>query len=1064
MNKKVSTILTLSLMLGGSLLSSSAFAQTKLPIGDKVSASNKLKADGKTAYFIVQDQGTTAALTNQSVLGYEYVDEATQTTIKPVVVTADQNINMNVDKSKERFLWTVEQHADGGKYTYEFTNVATGQKLRVDNNSGAFDQLELSTAAGNWTNDATEFSFGAKSNSYEEGAGTNAWRLLVAATLSDTDDTNDQALSLLHPSDNYVVDRATFSTSNSFVINLYSVKDTELADPNGLNDLYNLAGFNFAIEEGVTNIFADGKIKAIKVEDGDVEWGTQVSGEYPYSFPAGTYFAVKTPAGDYSTMSATEKKNYLLGCTFIAVSPSSNVADDADEQAAGRGFTLTTVSGQDLNCYTEQRAGVVDVHEQTSGNDISVFNACFEGWENAGVADKYALALKNVRYQAKSTETKHEQKSLALNVIAVHYGSTRYLATSDYATNNFVFTLAKSSAIDPVEAKILNENGASIYNIQFVSNDANDHKSEYGKYLTIATNSLNTYWAKGIALADLNTPAFEFVISKVVDKNITFTNRETGVSFTTMLYPETAEGVGVYSIALGTDETLEVADIADNGNVQKGTPTTMNKTYIKLIPVADVNMFDGYLNVEDETIMTMTFARDLEPTSNKYYPILKDDYTIPTTGNKLTDEVSEAVQWQLVKAQKEPKYLTYDYYYIKDGKATIKQQGDTVAIQPYYLQLVKDGQVIADEYININGQAVDVDASKVAVYIKNNVDGSVAIKTDVKATSNQYLSVTDYDADEYGSGNGKFNSTDGMLMQYIAEEPKATDIKTYLVSDAPVISWQNQGHATLQSEEGLYITMEENNDGKVNSIEPETFYLTKTDTNKAIPSFYISKGINGDATTERLYLFNPVDSIPYLVNAPVDTRYEWDEETTKAIFKAGTLLTPDTMKTIIKAEETVIAQKADNEGVEGGLNRFKFQIVEDEEGQGYYYIRQTNSPIYNKNGVKTGEETLYLRNLNGKLTWTKSSATKAERVKVAIEEVAAPTANEGVSTTDVKVIALDGAINIKNAAGKNVVVSTILGQIVANEVLTSDNATISVPAGIAIVSVDGEEAVKVSVR
>ena len=224
------------------------------------------------------------------------------------------------------------------------------------------------------------------------------------------------------------------------------------------------------------------------------------------------------------------------------------------------------------------------------------------------------------------------------------------------------------------------------------------------------------------------------------------------------------------------------------------------------------------------------------------------------------------------------------------------------------------------------------------------------------------------------------------------------------------------------------------------------------------------KFCNGDATTERLYLFNPVDSIPYLVNAPVDTRYEWDEETTKAIFKAGTLLTPDTMKTIIKAEETVIAQKADNEGVEGGLNRFKFQIIEDEEGTGYYYIRQTNSPIYNKNGVKTGEETLYLRNLNGKLTWTKSSATKAERVKVAIEEVAAPTANEGVATSEVKVVAYDGAINIKNAAGKNVVVSTILGQIVANEVLTSDNATISVPAGIAIVSVDGEEAVKVSVR
>ena len=74
------------------------------------------------------------------------------------------------------------------------------------------------------------------------------------------------------------------------------------------------------------------------------------------------------------------------------------------------------------------------------------------------------------------------------------------------------------------------------------------------------------------------------------------------------------------------------------------------------------------------------------------------------------------------------------------------------------------------------------------------------------------------------------------------------------------------------------------------------------------------------------------------------------------------------------------------------------------------------------------------------------------------------TENESINATEVSVVATDGGVYIKNAAGKNVVISTILGQIVANEVLTSDNATIAVPAGIAIVSVDGEEAVKVSVK
>ena len=545
-------------------------------------------------------------------------------------------------------------------------------------------------------------------------------------------------------------------------------------------------------------------------------------------------------------------------------------------------------------------------------------------------------------------------------------------------------------------------------------------------------------------------PAYQFVISKVVDKNITFTNRETGEHFTTALYPE--EG-GAYSISISGNKDLEVADIEEDNDVVKSSRTTMNETLIELVPVTDVDMFDGFLNVEDETIMTMAFARDYTPTSNKLYPIVAN-LAFPTSGDRLTEEASESVEWQLVKADKKPTYKTYDYYYLKDGKATIKHLGDTVAVQPYYLQLVQDGKV-EDKYISISGTSVSLNGSttNAKVYIKNNVDGSVAIKTDIDG--DYYLSVNDYEK-EYGTSSTDFNEEDQIKMNAVLNQPKAISIKTYLVSDSPIISWENQGHVTLQTEMGIYITKAEDNSGIVNSNEPETFYLTKTDTKKAIPSFYISKGINGDAATERMYLFNPVDSIPYLVNAPVDTRYEWDEETTKAIFKAGTLLTPDTMKTIIKGEETVIAQEANNDGVEEGLNRFKFQIIETEDDDAYYYIRQVDA---DRDG-----NTMYLRNLNGKLTWTKSSATKAERVKVAIEEVAAPTANEGVSASEVKVVAYDGAINIKNAAGKNVVVSTILGQIVANEVLTSDNATISVPAGIAIVSVDGEEAVKVSVR
>lgn len=76
----------------------------------------------------------------------------------------------------------------------------------------------------------------------------------------------------------------------------------------------------------------------------------------------------------------------------------------------------------------------------------------------------------------------------------------------------------------------------------------------------------------------------------------------------------------------------------------------------------------------------------------------------------------------------------------------------------------------------------------------------------------------------------------------------------------------------------------------------------------------------------------------------------------------------------------------------------------------------------------------------------------------------APTANGEISTDEVSVVAANGQVIIKNAAGKTVTISNLLGKTLANTVLSSDNATISVPAGIVVVSVEGAEAVKAVVK
>ena len=75
------------------------------------------------------------------------------------------------------------------------------------------------------------------------------------------------------------------------------------------------------------------------------------------------------------------------------------------------------------------------------------------------------------------------------------------------------------------------------------------------------------------------------------------------------------------------------------------------------------------------------------------------------------------------------------------------------------------------------------------------------------------------------------------------------------------------------------------------------------------------------------------------------------------------------------------------------------------------------------------------------------------------------TSNDNINNVEgVSVVAGNGTVTVQGAAGKSVVITNILGKVVAETVLTSDNATIAVPAGIVAVAVDGEEAVKTVVK
>ena len=74
------------------------------------------------------------------------------------------------------------------------------------------------------------------------------------------------------------------------------------------------------------------------------------------------------------------------------------------------------------------------------------------------------------------------------------------------------------------------------------------------------------------------------------------------------------------------------------------------------------------------------------------------------------------------------------------------------------------------------------------------------------------------------------------------------------------------------------------------------------------------------------------------------------------------------------------------------------------------------------------------------------------------------TANDEISASEISVVAGNGVVTVKGAEGKNVVITNVLGQQVASTVVSSNEAQIATPAGVVVVAVEGEAAVKAIVK
>ena len=206
--------------------------------------------------------------------------------------------------------------------------------------------------------------------------------------------------------------------------------------------------------------------------------------------------------------------------------------------------------------------------------------------------------------------------------------------------------------------------------------------------------------------------------------------------------------------------------------------------------------------------------------------------------------------------------------------------------------------------------------------------------------------------------------------------------------------------------------------------------------------------------TANMYGINNIHNNPYIIES------EAGEYKAKLAFVNGfhtndTLYIPrenaDTVKLAMDTPDFNIAKFAFRY-VDDQAKTFKIQTQYKEYLGGYNYATEEDvAELYEENPSWISNEG-YLRWVNGTIAVVEGwEAGDVFSIEEGVE--ATPTANEET----------DGAVIVKGAEGKNVIVSTILGKVVANEVLNSDNETIAAPAGIVVVSVDGES-FKVAVK
>ena len=455
-------------------------------------------------------------------------------------------------------------------------------------------------------------------------------------------------------------------------------------------------------------------------------------------------------------------------------------------------------------------------------------------------------------------------------------------------------------------------------------------------------------------------------------------------------------------------------------------------------------VFASDLGLSGLETITLTKVEDYDKL-NGYYSTLSDinqKFAFVTTGEYANEEAGSDLylkagvegdvvtvvphagsEWELIRNEK-AQAVTANYKYY-DGEKWVELNGkgnEEKGILPAdTVRLAYSYAINADE-LGL-GTAWKMAKDDIEFFLKENGKGTYAI----------VYGATADEVKEYGVINGS--------EELVAETTDFTNSTPFEIIDldaAPSLAADSK-HMTFEATNSIgFIASDENNNAV---LAKETAALWVDSVNAegyATPKFFISYAGKMMTTAKK---FKEI----------VDKAYANDEISKKeyAELTADENLYYKSVERIkfvdaerLSGEDTLVI--ADEKYTGKDIEDFKFKVTENEDGD---YVLKANGN--------------YVYVINGNLVYG-TDAKEAEAF--VIEVTSAPTANEGIATSEVKVIAGEGNVTIAGAAGKKVVICNILGQVVANTVVSSDNATIAAPAGVVVVAVEGEEAVKAIIK